>query len=167
MKKIVLYKINNKNILLKGAGWTPDLFLRQSPENYYNHIKYVRDMGLNTIRLEGKSEGEEFYEYCDKLGILLIPGWNSNDAWQNWKYWDKEVNDLADYKIGLISENHEQLVQSQISKDRENKFMTSICKELKQNPSWENFDEEETIIKLMTTKLIMNQLLNEIDSLLI
>ena len=94
-----VYKINNKKLLLLGAGWTPDLFLRQSPENYYNHIKYVRDMGLNTIRLEGKSEGEDFYEYCDKLGILLIPGWNSNDAWQNWKYWDKEVNDLADQSV--------------------------------------------------------------------
>ena len=55
VKKIVLYKINNKNLLLKGAGWTPDLFLRQSLENYYNHVKYVKDMGLNVIRLEGKS----------------------------------------------------------------------------------------------------------------
>ncbi len=33
-------------------------------------------MGLNAIRLEGKSEGEEFYEYCDQMGILIISGWN-------------------------------------------------------------------------------------------
>ena len=90
-----LYKINNKNILLKGAGWTPDLFLRQSPENYWNHIRYVRDMELNAIRLEGKSEGEEFYEYCDQLGILVISGWNCGDAWQRWSYWDSEVKELS------------------------------------------------------------------------
>jgi exo-1,4-beta-D-glucosaminidase len=46
-KEIVVYKINKKKILLKGAGWTPDLFLRQSPENYYTHIKYVKDVKEN------------------------------------------------------------------------------------------------------------------------
>jgi hypothetical protein len=78
----------------------------------------------------------------------------------------KEVNNLADYKIGLISENHEHLNSSQFSKDREKKFNKSINEELKSDPRWENFDEEETIIKLMSTKLIMNQLLNEIVEIL-
>ena len=99
VKKIVVYKINKKKILLKGAGWTPDLFLRQSPENYYTHIKYVKDMGLNVIRLEGKSEGEEFYEYCDKMGVLVIPGWNCADAWQKWKYWDEPIKQLSDKSV--------------------------------------------------------------------
>ena len=99
VKKISTYKINNKKILLKGAGWTPDLFLRQSPENYYTHIKYVRDMGLNVIRLEGKSEGEEFYEYCDKMGILVISGWNCADAWQRWKLWDNSVLELSNLSV--------------------------------------------------------------------
>ena len=94
-----VYKINNKKLLLKGAGWTPDLFLRQSPENYWNHISYVRDMELNVIRLEGKSEGEEFYDYCDKLGILVISGWNCADAWQRWKYWTNEVIELSNKSV--------------------------------------------------------------------
>ena len=85
IKKIRVYKINKKKILLLGAGWSPDLFLRQSPENYYTHIKYVKDMGLNVIRLEGKSEGEEFFEYCDQMGILVIYGWCCCDAWQRWQ----------------------------------------------------------------------------------
>ena len=85
-----VYKINNKKILLKGAGWCPDLFLRQSPENYYKHIDYVKDMELNVIRLEGKSEGEEFYDYCDKLGILVISGWCCCDSWQRWDDWGDE-----------------------------------------------------------------------------
>ena len=94
-----VYKINNKKLLLKGAGWTPDLFLRQSPNNYWNHISYVRDMELNSIRLEGKSEGEEFYEYCDKLGILVIAGWNCGDAWQRWEYWSNEVEQISNKSV--------------------------------------------------------------------
>jgi exo-1,4-beta-D-glucosaminidase len=94
-----LYKINKKNLLLKGAGWTPDLFLRQSAENYYNHINYVKNMELNVIRLEGKSEGEEFYDYCDKMGILIISGWNCADAWQRWKYWSTEVERLSNISV--------------------------------------------------------------------
>ena len=94
-----VYKINNKKLLLKGAGWTPDLFLRQSPENYWNHINYVKDMELNVIRLEGKSEGEEFYDYCDKLGILVISGWNCADSWQRWKYWSEEVIELSNKSV--------------------------------------------------------------------
>ena len=94
-----LYKINKKNLLLKGAGWTPDLFLRQSAENYYNHINYVQNMELNVIRLEGKSEGEEFYDYCDKMGILIISGWNCADAWQRWKYWSTEVERLSNISV--------------------------------------------------------------------
>ena len=94
-----VYKINNKKILLKGAGWTPDLFLRQSPENYWSHISYVRDMELNVIRLEGKSEGEEFYDYCDKLGILVISGWNCADAWQRWENWTKEVEEISNKSV--------------------------------------------------------------------
>ena len=78
----------------------------------------------------------------------------------------KEINNLANYKIGLISENHEHLNSSQFSKDREKKFNKSINKELKEDPRWENYDEEETIIKLMSTKLIMNQLLNEVVEIL-
>ena len=94
-----VFKINNKKLMLKGAGWTPDLFLRQSPENYWNHISYVRDMELNVIRLEGKSEGKEFYDYCDKLGILVISGWNCADAWERWKYWAKDVEELSNKSV--------------------------------------------------------------------
>ena len=43
-------------------------------------MRYVRDMGLNTIRLEGKPESEEFYDLADRHGhpghdglVLLRP----------------------------------------------------------------------------------------------
>ena len=94
-----VYKINGKKILLKGAGWCPDLFLRQSPQNYIDHINYVRDMELNVIRLEGKSEGEEFYDYCDKMGILLISGWCCCDSWQRWEDWSIQEEKIGNQSV--------------------------------------------------------------------
>ena len=78
----------------------------------------------------------------------------------------KEINDLTNFKLGLISENQEHLNSSQISKDREIKFNKSINKELKQDERWGTYEEEETIVKLMATKIIMNQLLNEVVEIL-
>ena len=112
-----------------------------------------------------------------KLGEPLL--WSLREKEIEFKYKDtgffkkvfidnivNEANNLAEYKIGLISENHEHLNSSQFSKDREKKFNSSINKELKEDQRWENYDEEETIIKLMATKLIMNQLLNEVVEIL-
>src|SRR5271163_1101710 len=66
-----LFKINGKNILIRGAGWTPDMMLRQTPERLTDEFRYVRDMGLNTVRLEGKLETGEFFEMADQQGILV------------------------------------------------------------------------------------------------
>ena len=97
--KIRKYIINNKNVLIKGAGWTPDLFLRETPERYRIELEYVKDMGLNAIRLEGKFEHKEFYEYCDELGILLIEGFNCADAWQRWELWKENTIELSNKSV--------------------------------------------------------------------
>ena len=38
-------------------------------------MRYVREMGLNTIRQEGKLEPDAFYDRADELGILIMPIW--------------------------------------------------------------------------------------------
>ena len=55
-----LFSINGKNILIRGGGWSPDMMLRQDPQRLRDEFRYVQDMGLNTIRLEGKLETKEF-----------------------------------------------------------------------------------------------------------
>ena len=45
-------------------------------------------MGLNTIRLEGKLETDEFYDLADREGILIMPGWCCCDQWEMWDKWD-------------------------------------------------------------------------------
>src|SRR5260221_399331 len=37
-----LFKVNGKNILIRGCGWTPDIVLRQTPERFAGEFRYVR-----------------------------------------------------------------------------------------------------------------------------
>ena len=90
-----LFKVNGKNILIRGGGWTPDMMLRETPERLADEFRYVRDMGLNTLRLEGKLETEEFFEMADQQGILVMAGWCCCDFWEQWGKWKLEDFEIA------------------------------------------------------------------------
>jgi exo-1,4-beta-D-glucosaminidase len=90
-----LFKINGKNILIRGAGWTPDMMVRPDPQRIVDEFRYVHDMGLNTVRLEGKLEPELFYETADQMGILVMAGWCCCDHWEHWGNWAPEDFDIA------------------------------------------------------------------------
>jgi len=59
------FLINGKKIMVKGGGYTPDLLQRRSVEKYEIEFAYMKDMGLNAVRLEGKMEVEDFYRIAD------------------------------------------------------------------------------------------------------
>src|SRR6266404_656797 len=90
-----LFKLNGRNILIRGAAWAPDMFLRPMSNKLDADLAYVRDMGLNTIRLEGRIDRDEFFEKTDKLGILVMPGWTCCDAWELWDKWTPETHAIA------------------------------------------------------------------------
>jgi exo-1,4-beta-D-glucosaminidase len=90
-----LFKINGKNILIRGAGWTPDMMVRFDPQYMADEFRYVQDMGMNTVRLEGKLEPEVFYETADQLGILVMAGWCCCDHWEHWGNWAPEDFEIA------------------------------------------------------------------------
>jgi exo-1,4-beta-D-glucosaminidase len=90
-----LFKINGKNILIRGGGWTPDMMLRETPERLADEFRYVRDLGLNTVRLEGKLETKEFFEMADRQGILVMAGWCCCDFWERWERWKHEDFEIA------------------------------------------------------------------------
>ena len=77
-----------------------------------------------------------------------------------------ELKNLFSSKIGAIIENNENLNISQFSKERDIKFNENIKEELKKDNEFEQLDEQETIVKLMISKIIMNQLLNEVIEIL-
>jgi exo-1,4-beta-D-glucosaminidase len=90
-----LFQINGRNILIRGAGYSFDMLLRSSPERQEAELKYVRDLNLNTIRLEGKIENDHFFDLADEMGIMVLPGWCCCDQWENWPEWDKENEHIA------------------------------------------------------------------------
>ena len=90
-----LFRINGKPILIRGAGWAPDMLLREDNARVDKELAYVKHMGLNTVRLEGKMETEYFYNRADEMGILLMPGWCCCDIWEEWKKWTPETRKVA------------------------------------------------------------------------
>jgi len=90
-----VFHINGKNILIRGGGWTPDMMLRETSQRLKDEIRYVQDMGLNTIRLEGKLESDEFYELTDQAGILVMAGWCCCDFWERWPQWQPPDFEIA------------------------------------------------------------------------
>jgi exo-1,4-beta-D-glucosaminidase len=90
-----LFKVNGRPVLIRGGGWSSDMLLRRDPARLEAEMRYVRDMGLNTIRLEGKPESEEFYDLADRYGILIMTGWCCCDHWEEWAKWDGEDHWVA------------------------------------------------------------------------
>ena len=76
------YRINGRRLLVKGGGWSPDEFLRWDRTYVEDRLKYALDLGLNTIRLEGHLEPDEFFDLADRYGILTLPGWECCDKWE-------------------------------------------------------------------------------------
>ncbi len=90
-----LFKVNGKNVLIRGAAWAPDMLLRWSSKRLDADLEYVKHMGLNSIRLEGKTDRDEFFDKTDRMGILVMPGWICCDAWERWKHWTPETKSIA------------------------------------------------------------------------
>ncbi|NNE75630.1 MAG: glycoside hydrolase family 2, partial [Pricia sp.] len=79
------FKVNGQKVLIKGAGWTDDLFLMDTDKNIEAQVKYVKQMNLNTIRLEGFwGKDHKLYDLCDEQGILLMVGWSC--------HWEHEIH---------------------------------------------------------------------------
>ncbi|MGI8951289.1 MAG: glycosyl hydrolase 2 galactose-binding domain-containing protein [Chitinophagaceae bacterium] len=97
-----VFVINGKPILLRGAAWSPDIFQRRSKQREEQQIKLVRDMHMNIIRSEGKLEDENFYDLCDKYGMLVMTGWMCCGAWQypeNWNAAERNVAMASDSSV--------------------------------------------------------------------
>lgn len=94
-----LFSVNGGDLLVLGGGYCPDLLQRRSlpgrPNWQEDQIRYVRDMNLNAIRLEGKLEDDAFYDLCDRHGILVMAGWCCCSPWEQWSHWHEEQNAVA------------------------------------------------------------------------
>lgn len=87
--------VNGRDFLVRGAAYTPDLLFRYDPQREDAILGYVRDMGLNMLRLEGKFPGDNIIERADELGIPLMYGWMCCNQWEKWWQWDDEDRRVA------------------------------------------------------------------------
>jgi exo-1,4-beta-D-glucosaminidase len=87
--------VNGRDFLVRGATYTPDLLYADDPGREQAILSYVRDLGLNMLRLESKIPDERFIEAADELGIPVMVGWMCCNQWEKWPQWDDEDNRVA------------------------------------------------------------------------
>ena len=119
------FVINGKPILIRGAGWAPDMFLRDDPKRMEAEFSYVVDLGLNTIRSEGKLEDTRFYDLADREGIMILAGWECCDKWEaaaktgglQWDAGDEKVAAASMASEARLLRNHPSVIGFLIGSD--------------------------------------------------
>src|SRR5262249_36337997 len=79
--------VNGVPLVIRGGGWSPDMFMRYSPGNIRDQLAYVKNLGLNTLRFEGNLPPDDMFAQMHRAGILARPGWQCCDRWE--KPWDQ------------------------------------------------------------------------------
>lgn len=102
--------INGHSFQVRGAGYAPDVFLRFNDTKVAAQLDLILDIGLNTIRLEGKLEQPELYAQADRKGLMILAGWECCDKWEAWAYNDNNDGAKwvdADYETARVQMEHE------------------------------------------------------------
>jgi exo-1,4-beta-D-glucosaminidase len=76
------FKINGVPIVIRGGGWSPNLFLHYSAADTAKQIALMKNMGLNTVRIEGHVMPADWFQQMDAAGILVNGGFQCCDAWE-------------------------------------------------------------------------------------
>ncbi|KAJ5978445.1 hypothetical protein N7501_001787 [Penicillium viridicatum] len=113
------FSVNGEPFQVVGAGYGPDIFLRFDIDRVQDIFAYMLDMGLNTVRLEGKQEHPELYALADEMGMMVLAGWECCDKWEGWTYNDEAQGvkwGKADYPVAKAAMLHEaEMMQSHAS----------------------------------------------------
>lgn len=92
------FVLNGRKVLVKGAGWTDDIFLRNPDSRNDLELEYVKAMNMNTVRFENFwGTSQNIYDLCDRKGLLALAGWSC--------FWEWEVySGTPDDQYGCIKE---------------------------------------------------------------
>jgi exo-1,4-beta-D-glucosaminidase len=106
-------KVNRKKILIRGAGWVDKLLLEDTKESLDAELSYTKDVGLNTIRLEGFwGKDETMYQLCDEKGIMVMIGFTCQWEWSHY------LGIPTHEKYGGITSPHDIKMMSSAFKDQ-------------------------------------------------
>jgi beta-galactosidase/beta-glucuronidase len=115
-KKERVYKINGKEIYLKGGNWVIDMMLNWTSSRYENEILLTKNANLNILRVWGPTgvPPKALYRAADKHGILM---WQDylNDFWgtnKNTPGYQPEISLFEKASINITQKlrNHPSLI---------------------------------------------------------
>lgn len=99
------FLLNGKPVLVRSAGWTDDIFLRDTPASNETQVQYVKDMKLNSIRFENIwGTSQNIYDLCDRYGLMALVGWSCH--WE----WEPYLGSACDEYGGIKSEEQMNLI---------------------------------------------------------
>src|SRR5579859_2457544 len=90
------FQVNGVPFVVRGGGWSPNIFLHYSAADTAKQIALMKNMGVNTIRLEGHLMPQDWYNQMDAAGILVNAGFQCCDAWE---LQSSGLTTTADYAI--------------------------------------------------------------------
>ena len=110
-----IYRLNGKQILIKGGGWTDPMLLNATPDYERAGIDYAVHMNLNAIRMEGFwGHDQHIFDLCDEKGILIMAGFSCQWEWKGifgGKYEDKYGAIITPEQIDVAAKSwHDQIV---------------------------------------------------------
>lgn len=119
------FVVNGQPVLIRGAGWAPDMFLRVDPKRMETEFSYIVNLGLNTVRSEGKLEDQHFYELADRAGVMVLAGWECCDKWESaaktggapWTMADFHVAEASMASEARLLRNHPSVIGFLIGSD--------------------------------------------------
>ncbi|MCX7957931.1 MAG: hypothetical protein N3B13_02700 [Deltaproteobacteria bacterium] len=91
----MLFKLNGRNVLILGGGYAPDMLYRIDGKRERYEMEYIRDMGLNAIRLEGKLGLDNLINLADEYGVFVLASFCCCDMWERWGVWREEHYNIA------------------------------------------------------------------------
>lgn len=113
--KARVFAVNGQKIFIKGGNWiASDALLRLSKERYDAEVRMHAEMNMNMIRVwgGGLTERPEFYDACDKYGILVWQDlWISGDCNGEWNDPTKKESQA---RRKAYPDNHELFLESVI-----------------------------------------------------
>lgn len=81
------FYINGRRIFIRGGAWVPDMMLRRSPKRIYDELRLIKEANLNLVRIwgGGVTPPDEFFDICDRLGLLVWHDfWITGDCQGTW-----------------------------------------------------------------------------------
>lgn len=72
-EKEMYYTLNGEKLYIRGTTYFPDVYISNNDaQRYLRDVEAAKRAGMNSLRVHVHAEKDEFYDLCDREGILLV-----------------------------------------------------------------------------------------------